>query len=235
MVYGKAIVTYMDFWHYDRRERHDVSEMQARLKCTINAPRLDGSRELREFIPHIYSIQNIFVGRNWNETTKKSLFGNTLHGNARARWNTCAATLNENGNVRTLDEALRAFVTDYAPTHQNARYEIIAYLRTAKKPDKMTVSDFLAAMHNMNNATVWFPGEANVLNELEFKYAFHDAMPDNWKHMFKKANIGKKSKISSSLCCPRTLELLKPNLKKETTTSVSIVTKRKTIIVNLLQ
>ncbi len=168
----KPILEYLDFPAYGKLTRREISEpLQGRQgKASVQAPTISGHKELHALFPHIWSFENDITERTtWSDTVKKALFGNTLNDNARMRWNECAPALNEAGTVRTLEQALLVFAYTYVSVHSDARFEIIDYLRTAKKPENMSVKDFAKNMENMANAAEWFQGNSNVLNNTEFK------------------------------------------------------------------
>ena len=186
---GTHVLEFQDFRMYRLIEPKPFSETNQRGKATIYSRTIDGSKGLKELIPHVMDFTEQVSTRNWREDTKKILFGTTLQGIARVYWNECVQGLNEEGHIRNLDQAIRALVAKYTPTNLDVRYEIIEYLREYTKPHDMQVGEFLSDMRLLNKSASWFPGQANLFNENEFTYAFYKAMPPNWINKFIGASL----------------------------------------------
>ena len=77
----------------------------------------------------------------------------------------------------TFHEASEAFVGQYLQGNENARYDLINYVRQVKKPKDIDVISFQIYLESMNSAAAWFPRNSEILGDEDFKIAFHTAMP----------------------------------------------------------
>ena len=150
---------------------------------------INGHQGLREIIPHIWNFNAAIQGKAVTEDQMKSLFAASLTGNARSKWNAVAhPTVVPEGDPCAFRSAAEALVTLYVRGNQNARYELLAYLRQIKKPQNIDTISFQMHMENINSAAEWFPGDATLLNTEDFKSAFFNAMPRAWRERFTTAS-----------------------------------------------
>ena len=114
---------------------------------------INGHRGLREIIPHIWNFNAVIQGKVLTEDNMKSLFAASLTGNARISWNAVAyLTVVREEDPRTFRAATEALVALYVQGNQNARYDLLAYLRQIKKPQNIDTISFQVYMENINSA-----------------------------------------------------------------------------------
>ena len=101
------------------------------------------TRAYVKFIPHIWNFNAAIQGKAVTEDQMKSLFAASLTGNVRSKWNAVAySTVVPEGDPRTFQSAAEALVSLYIQGNQNARYELLAYLRQIKKPQNIDTISF---------------------------------------------------------------------------------------------
>ena len=184
----QALMEFEDFTTYGNLKTQDITDNIAKKKYTIKSYITDGSKALKDIIPHTWVFMASVQDMHWPDNVQVSLYGLTLKGNAKMRWSTTRAELVDD-EPRDLEDSLRAFISTYVPTNRDVQYSVACYITKHKKPNNIDVQNYLMHMENMNASTKWVSGAATALNAKDFKLAFFDAMPDAWQDKFEEANL----------------------------------------------
>jgi len=190
---SNSVITLEDFVKYHELSSEAISEEfvvgTTKQKVSIRLPMINGHRGLREIIAHIWNFNVVIQCKVLTEDNMKSLFAASLTGNTHIKWNTVAypAVVREE-DPRTFRSAAEALVALYVQGNQNARYDLLAYLRQIKKPQNIDTISFQMYIKNINSAAEWFSGSATLLNTEDFKSAFFNTMPRAWRERFTTAS-----------------------------------------------
>lgn len=150
-------------------------------------------------IPHCLlvrmKVQNVVANDLHHGRSMFMVFNRTLSTSLQGVWDQLMVDPNFGGNLpplnqRTLaefDMMLRAFIGVHMV--EQDRDDLIAQLRSPKKPRSMPVQSFLYRYRELNSWVNWIPGQQAALNADDTRRSFFKAMPDTWKKRFDDAGM----------------------------------------------
>ena len=109
-----------------------------------------------------------------------------LQGNSRQEWNTIKSTVSpQSHTLASLDERILAFKRLYIPDPSAVDIQKI-YIQNIRKNDKLTVSQFLDRLKQINMLIAQFPTatETDIFSPIEIKKIFYHAMLNRWRTNF---------------------------------------------------
>ena len=147
-------------------------------KYEIHTPELD-DLDIAVFLPHCLDVRNKVLSavstENHKATSLFRVFPRTISAVLRSMWDNLATVVPNDPNEEHFVGVLRDFIAAHAT--EEDRHELVAQLRTARKPREMNVQTFYYRMRELNSYIGWLPGDEAPLGEEQMRQAFYDAMP----------------------------------------------------------
>jgi hypothetical protein len=147
--------------------------------------------ELGNIVLHCLTVMHkidAFVGNNAANrfALYMNVFPHTLSLPHVATWDTVLVDHPSAAqDMASFQQAIWHFIAVHA-TDKDC-HELLDYIRSIAKPQKMDVQTYYSHLHELNNQVNWLPGTDLPLTEDQLHQAFFDGMPITWKECFKNA------------------------------------------------
>ena len=122
---------------------------------------LHETHSLEAFLMWVTTFEELANDKNWTPTDKFRNAALLLSGEAKEKWNECRSTV-VNGRQLTeerFNETMDAFKAEFSTRNDTSK--IREMISTAKKPNNMSIRDFIAQIKQLNRYLPYLQGPMN--------------------------------------------------------------------------